>query len=113
MARAVELTLSYGVEARQFAFVENVLGLTVASADSGETVVLEREPMMLEFEVPAALYATLAVGDKLYIDTGEVTGHDLNDAAYTKTASSNLYFGYVVALLGSNKIALAYETIGN
>jgi hypothetical protein len=112
-ARALELAISYGVEADQLVHVEGVVGLTVQSGTSGDTITLEREPRILEIELPSALYDTLAVGDELYLDTSEVTGHTLNDAAYTKTASSNKFFGYVVELMGNNIIALAYETQGN
>lgn len=113
MARAVTLELDYTIENDQLVLVDGILGLSVDGGDSGDSVAIEREPQVIDIEVPAALYATLAVGDKLYVVAANVTGHTLNDDAYTKTATANLYLGFVTELLDNDTIALAMEVQGH
>jgi len=113
MARAVTLELDYTIEHDQLVLVDGTLGLSVDSGDSGDSVALEREPQVIDIELPSALYSTLAVGDKLYVVAANVTGHTLDDDAYTKTATGNLYLGFVTELLGNDTISLAMEVQGH
>lgn len=111
--RAFEVTLDATVLANQIAIVNTVVGLTVQSGDSGETVVLEREDRVIEVELPSAFYSSLSVGDKVYLVLANITGHTLDDDAWTLTATSNFFFGHVVELLGSNNAALSMEVTGH
>ncbi|MEL7232858.1 MAG: DUF2190 family protein [Chloroflexota bacterium] len=112
-ARTVELTLSYGVAAKQLALINGFIGLTVQSGASGDAIVLDREEKVIEVELPASLYSGLSVGDRLYVDVSAPTSHDLPDAAYTTTASGNELLGRVVELIGSNIAAITMEVRGS
>lgn len=89
MARAVQVGLTSTVAADQLAYVAGFLGLTVEAGDSGDTIALERELQIIDVAIPSALYSSVSVGDWIYFDDSEVTGHTLNDAALTATATSN------------------------
>jgi hypothetical protein len=89
-ARAVQVTLTNTVEAEQLAYVDGFLGVTFEAGESDDVVALDREPQIVDLAIPSTLYAAVSVGDWIYFDSGEVTGHTLNDAALTDTATDNV-----------------------
>lgn len=84
--KAVTVTLEYTVNNYQVAVVENWLGVTMASGDSGDMVALQTAIEERQFVVPADL--DVAKGDTVYITLATVTGHTPDDEAYTKTAGA-------------------------
>lgn len=101
--QSVTVSLTATVEgANQLVFVGGWLGFATESGDSGENVNLNIERAKWQIEVPAAFDP--AVGAEVYIDTSEVTGHTLNDAAFTTTATSNYKLGRVVEAKDANNV---------
>jgi hypothetical protein len=94
--KAINVTLSYTVEALQVAVVESWAGITMESGDSGETIALEIQAgVERQLEVPSTL--AVAKGDIIYLTVATLTGHTPQDAAYTTSA-------------GAGKIAFAKAT---
>lgn len=101
--KGVNVDLSYTIEGNQLVYAENWLGFSVGSGNSGETVVLNVECAIWQIEVPASFDP--AKGATVLIDTTEVTGHTLNDAAFTTTSSGDtIKLGKVVAVKDANNI---------
>lgn len=81
---AVTLTLTATVNAKQIAYINGWLGVTVASGASGQNIALEVCEKVYQITLPAALSA-VAVGNIVYVTLASVTGHTPQTAAYTLT----------------------------
>ena len=82
----IHVTLTATVEGKQLAYVNGWAGITGESGNSGETIALDISGIERQFEVPAGL--AVNKGDKVYIDTAQVTGHTPNDAAYSTSSGA-------------------------
>lgn len=104
--QAVPVTLTSSIEGgNQLVYAENWLGFAVESGDSGDEVALNVECAIWQIEVPSSFDP--AKGAIVYADTTEVTGHKLNDAAFTTTSSGDtVKLGRVVETKDSNDILL-------
>lgn len=85
-AKSVHVDLLYTVAAMQVAVVDNWLGITVESGDSGDTIALTADERAYQFTVPEAL--AVEKGDVVYIEVADLTGHTPDDSAYSKTAGA-------------------------
>lgn len=93
--KAVNVTLSYTVEAHQVAVVEGWAGITGASGDSGDVIALAVDDREYQITVPSGL--TVAKGAILYLEVADLTGHVPDDTAWSTTA-------------GAGKVAFAKAT---
>lgn len=85
--KSVDVTLTSTVEEGQIAVVQNLLGITHAAGDSGDTISLEQDLRAYQFSVPS----TLAVlkGAIVYVDITDTTGHDVDSTAYSLSSGAN------------------------
>jgi len=84
--RAVNVDLLYSVEALQVAVVDDWLGITLESGDSGDVIALEIAGIERQFEVPSTL--SVAKGAIVYVEVADVTGHTPDDTAYSTSAGA-------------------------
>lgn len=84
--KSVTVNLLFTVRSGQIAFVNNWLGIASRSGDSGQAVALNIERAEFQFQVPAAL--TVNVGDTVWVNPANRTGHTLNDNAYATSAGA-------------------------
>lgn len=86
--QAITTSLTSAVDARQIAYVNGLTGFTGDSGASGDYVSLIRDTGILwSVEIPSAL--TPDVGDVLYVDPANLTGHTPDDPggfSLTRTA---------------------------
>ena len=84
---SVAVSLTATVTAKQVAFVEGWLGVTVRAGVSGDSAVLDISPVERQFTVPSGLGASK--GDIVYIDVTDLTGHTPDDSAYALAAAAD------------------------
>lgn len=85
---AREVELSYTVGKDQLAYVGGQLGITANSGNSGGTVALDVSDDIRIIQLPSDFAGV--VGDKVFIDTADLTGHTPDDTAYAKAAGAGL-----------------------
>lgn len=85
--RAVNVDLTYTVEAEQVAYIDGFLGLTNRSGDSGDTIALTADHQAYQFTVPTTL--AVSKGDTVYVDVTDLTGHIPDDTAYSTSSGAN------------------------
>lgn len=105
-ADAVTVTLTATVVADQIAYASGWLGLAVEAGASGDSISLDREEQIIDVIIPSTLYGNVSVGNWIYFDSAEVTGHTLNDAALTTTATGNTRLMKVVKKLSGTTYAI-------
>lgn len=84
---AVDVTLSHAVSGGQIAYAQGWLGVTGASADSGDTIALDITRSEYQFVFPADFSAVK--GDTVYVDITDVTGHSPDSTAFYTATGSN------------------------
>lgn len=84
--QSVTVDLLFTVRAGQLAFVNNWLGIASRSGDSGQQVALNIERSEYQFQVPASL--TVNIGDTVWVNPANRTGHTLNDSAYATSSGA-------------------------
>lgn len=84
--KSVTLPVTATVEGNQIAVVSGWLGITANRAESGENVALTIDRRGYQLQVPTALAAE--VGDTIYIDLTDLTGHTPDSTAYSKSAGA-------------------------
>ena len=84
--KGVQVTLQYTVVANQLAVVNNWIGVTVEAGDSGDIIALEIEQCERQLVLPAGVSPD--VGDILYLDIDDLTGHTPDDTAYGTSAGA-------------------------
>ena len=93
--KAISLSLSHTIVSKHLAVVSGILGIAQTAGDSGDTVALRVDDAIHQFWVPDALDPS--VGDIIYVDIADITGHSVDDTAFSTTA-------------GSGKVALCLVT---
>lgn len=83
---SVQLTALHTVAANRVAVVSNWLGISRGNAESGDIVALAVDKRSYQFKVPASFDP--AVGDLVYIEVADVTGHYPDDTAWGTSAGS-------------------------
>jgi hypothetical protein len=104
--KAVDVTLSHAVVAKQVAYVQQFLGLTNVAGSSGDTIALNIDKREYQLVVPAAFNP--AVGDIIYIDSADLTGHTPDDSAYyTATGAGRVAFAKVTRVKNASNVLTA------
>lgn len=86
-ASAVDVLLSFPTEGRSLAYVNNWIGVTGQSGNSGQTVAMSIHEVAYQLEVPSGL--AVANGDILRVDlTAVTTTHTIPASAINKNAAS-------------------------
>jgi hypothetical protein len=86
--KSVTLTALYDVTARQLAVINGWVGVAGRTVESGDNVALDVSSREYQLEVPTALAA--AVGDIIWIDPADITGHSIDSTSYTKIPANGL-----------------------
>lgn len=84
--QAVDVSLLYTVKKGQLAVVDEWIGITGASGDSGENIALIVDDREWQFVMPATL--DVSKGDIVYLDVDDLTGHTPDSTAYSTSAAS-------------------------
>lgn len=84
--QSVTLSLSYSVVKNQIAVVSGWIGIAARDADSGDDVALTIKQDEYQIKVPSAYSG--GIGDILYIDSADLTGHTPDDTAYGTSAGA-------------------------
>lgn len=101
-ARNVDLTAT--VVKNQIAYVGGQLGVTANSGGSGDTVALDVADDIRVIQLPGSLNAV--TGDKIFIDTAQVTGHTPDDAGYSTSAGAGkILLGILITDQDANDLA--------
>lgn len=82
------VSLLYTVTHNQLAYIGGQLGITDNSGASGQSVSLDVSDDIRVIVLPAAFAG--AIGDKVFIDVTDLTGHTPDDTAYGKSAGANI-----------------------
>jgi hypothetical protein len=110
--KSVQVDLLYEVDRGQIAVVQGWLGVMAEGGDSGDTRAMTVESVERQFTVPAGL--TVNKGDIVYIDVTDVTGHDVDDTAWSTSAGSNkVAFFKATAAKDANNVVLGIVIPGN
>lgn len=109
--KSVTLPLLYTVEKGDLVVVSSWLGIAANDGDSGDTIALEIDSVERQVVVPAALAA--AIGDIIYIEVADVTGHKPDDTAYSKTAGSGKVAFLKVTVAQSGTLVFGIVLPGN
>lgn len=92
---SVDVDLLYEVDANQLVVVDGWLGIAEVDGESGDTIALNVDLREYQLTVPSGL--SVAKGEIIYIEIADLTGHDIDDSAYSTSA-------------GSGKVALGKAT---
>ena len=84
--KSVDVTLSYSVDKNDLVVVQGWVGIANEGGVSDDVISLSIDGREYQLIVPAGL--AVAKGDIIYITVATVTGHNPQDAAYTKTAGA-------------------------
>lgn len=84
---AIDLLLSYTVEAGEAVYILGWLGIVMTDGVSGDTRAIEIKPEERRFDIPNALNP--AVGSIIYVDLDQVVGHSIPAAALSTSSSGN------------------------
>lgn len=83
---ALHVDLLYTVTNNQLIYVDGWLGIAQEDGVSGDMIALNVDRREYQLIVPTSV--ALEKGDILYITVANVTGHTLNDNAYSKTSGA-------------------------
>lgn len=83
---SVDVALSYEVDTGDIVVVQDWLGIVPRDAESGDSIALNVENAEFDMILPTSL--SLGIGDEVYVEVADVTGHRPDSTAYSTSSGA-------------------------